>query len=262
MMDVRYCGLARDPLSYKAMSKRTTRDDLYAKPRGMIVDFSFDEAVVKVFPDMIRRSVPGYGTIITLIGLLAEQYAQPGTACYDLGCSLGASTLSMRERIAADCHIIAVDNSPAMIQSCRENIAEDPDRAPVRFVCEDMRNVRIENASVVVLNFTLQFIAPEQRLQVLQDIQAGLRPGGILILSEKLSFPDHDEQSFQEDMHLAFKRANGYSDLEISQKRTALEKVLLPETREQHQARLRRAGFTRSHVWFQCFNFASFIAIK
>ena len=261
-MHVRCCGLARDPLSYKAMSKHTTRDDLYAKPRGMIVDFSFDESVVKVFPDMIRRSVPGYSTIITLIGLLAEQYAQPGTACYDLGCSLGASTLSMRERIAADHHIIAVDNSPAMIESCRKNIGNEPGVAQVSFVCDDIQNVKIENASVVVLNFTLQFIAPELRLPVLQGIHDGLHPGGILILSEKLSFPDHDEQALLEDMHLAFKRANGYSELEISQKRSALEKVLLPETREQHLERLRQAGFAHSHVWFQSFNFASFIAVK
>jgi len=234
---------------------------VYSTPQDMIVDFAFDDAVVKVFPDMIRRSVPGYETIITLTGLLAEQYAQAGSRCYDLGCSLGAATLAMRQRIPADCRIIAVDNSQAMIDSCRQHIAADDDRATIELCCDNIQDISIENASVVVLNFTLQFIDPDDRLPVLQKIRQGLRPGGVLLLSEKLGFDDADEQAFQESMQLAFKRANGYSDLEISQKRTALEKVLVPDTLQQHQQRLSAAGFASSFLWFQSFNFASIVAI-
>ena len=244
------------------MSKNKTRDKLYAGHQDMIVDFAFDEAVVKVFPDMIRRSVPGYGDIISLMGLLAAQYAQPGSRCYDLGCSLGAATLSMRERIPADCRIIAVDNSEAMIESCREHMDDDKGKAVVELHCNDIQDVTITNASVVVLNFTLQFIDVEQRLQILQQIYQGLQTGGILILSEKLGFSDQQEQVMQETMQLAFKRANGYSEMEISQKRSALEKVLIPDTLEQHQKRLAQAGFSQSYRWFQAFNFASIVAIK
>ncbi len=244
------------------MSKNKSRDKLYANPQDMIVDFAFDEAVVKVFPDMIRRSVPGYGDIISLIGLLAEQYAQPGSRCYDLGCSLGAATLSMRQRIPADCRIIAVDNSTAMIDSCRQHMDDREGKAAVELHCNNIQDMPVTDASVVVLNFTLQFIEPDQRLQVLKNIYQGLRPGGVLILSEKLGFEHQQEQDMQESMQLAFKRANGYSEMEISQKRSALEKVMTPETFEQHQQRLAQAGFSQSYRWFQAFNFASIVAIK
>lgn len=239
------------------------RDQIYASEHEMLVDFAFDERVASVFPDMIRRSVPGYGEIIALLGLFAEQYAQEGSTLYDLGCSLGAATLSLRRRIqAANCHIIAVDSSDAMVERCRENIGHDLATTPVEVVCSDIREVAIENASVVVLNFTLQFLPREERLALLQKIHAGMLPGGVLLLSEKLRFSSDESQQFQEQLHLAFKRANGYSELEISQKRAALEEVLIPDTLEQHQARLREAGFAQFEVWFQAFNFASLAAIK
>jgi len=243
------------------MSKQSIHDEVYAKPRNMIVDFAFDDTVVKVFPDMIRRSVPGYTEIITLLGLLAEQYGQSGSRCYDLGCSLGAATLSMRQRIPADCTIVAVDNSQSMIDSCAEHVFDDG-KANVELYCQNIQDTDITDASVVVLNFTLQFIEPDERLSILQKIAAGLRPGGVLVLSEKLNFTDAQEQQVQDDLQLAFKRANGYSDLEISQKRSALEKVLIPDSFEQQQQRLHEAGFSQVYQWFQAFNFVSILAIK
>lgn len=239
------------------------RDNIFATPQDMIVDFAFDESVASVFPDMIRRSVPGYETVITLLGLLAEQYAQPGSRIYDFGSSLGAASLSMRRRIKhSDCQIIAVDNSTAMTERCRAILAQDKSVVPVQVICADIRDIRVEQASLVVMNFTLQFIPPEQRLALLQRIHAGLLPGGVLVLSEKLAFNDPVEQQLQTGLHLAFKKANGYSELEISQKRTALENVLIPDTLETHQARLQQAGFQHSYRWFQSFNFASLLAIK
>jgi tRNA (cmo5U34)-methyltransferase len=117
-----------------------------------------------------------------------------------------------------------------------------------------------DNASLVTLNFTLQFIPLAQRSLLLSRIHAGLRPGGILILSEKIRFDDPQEEQLQIEMHHAFKRANGYNDLEISQKRSALDNVLIPETLEQHRTRLKQAGFRRADLWFQCFNFVSLVA--
>lgn len=244
------------------MAKQPT-DTLYAQPQAHLVNFEFNEAVARVFPDMIRRSVPGYGTLISLIGLLAEQYAQDGSRIYDLGCSLGAATLSMRHRLEhRRCTIIGVDNSSAMIEQCRVNIDDDIGDVPVELICSDIQNVDIQDASVVVLNFTLQFIAPGDRLMLLQKIHRGLRPGGALVLSEKLVFADPQENELLIDLHHAFKRANGYSDLEISQKRTALENVLVPDTLEQHRQRLHDAGFGRTYQWYQCLNFASLLAFK
>jgi len=239
-------------------------DAIYAAPLQEMVDFQFDERVVAVFPDMIQRSVPGYGMIIANIGLLAAKYARAGSHCYDLGCSLGAATLAMRQGInQPDCDIIAVDNSQAMIERGRELLARDSaSSVPVTMICADLQEVAIENASVVVLNFTLQFIPPAKRLALIRRIHAGLKPGGILILSEKIAFGEPARQHLLEELHYDFKRANGYSDLEISQKRSALEKVMIPETLERHQERLQAGGFSSADLWFQCFNFASLIAIK
>lgn len=238
-------------------------DTIYASPLGQVAGFSFDQQVVNVFPDMIKRSVPGYTTIITMIGTLAERYATSGSLCFDLGCSLGAASLAMRHRIqAADCRIIGVDNSQAMIDRCREVFAADGGEVPVELVCDDLENVDIANASMVVLNFTLQFIHPGRRDAILQKIYDGLNPGGVLILSEKVTFEDHQHDQLMIELYHNFKRANGYSDLEIAQKRTALENVLIPETLNSHRQRMKKVGFHSCDVWFQCFNFASMIAIK
>ena len=242
------------------MSKK---DDIFSKPLGDVAGFAFDQKVVDVFPDMIQRSVPGYTTIVAMIGTLAERYAQSGSRCYDLGCSLGAATLAMRHRIpAAECEIIAVDNSEAMIGRARTILAADSGQIPVQLICDDLQNVPIENASVAVLNFTLQFIPTTERRAILQRIYDGLRPGGVLILSEKVAFSDTDHQELMIDLHHAFKAANGYSALEIAQKRSAIENVLIPETLYDHRERLKSVGFNSVDVWFQCFNFASIIAIK
>jgi tRNA (cmo5U34)-methyltransferase len=239
------------------------RDNLYANPLGEVSRFAFDQQVVDVFPDMIKRSVPGYATIINMIGNLAGIYAKANTRCYDLGCSLGAATLAMRHGIRnSDCKIIGVDNSQAMIDRCQQLMSADTTEVSVELIKRDIQDIEIENASMVVLNFTLQFISIEQRLALLRKIANGLNTGGVLILSEKVIFEDQPHQELMTDLHHNFKRANGYSELEISQKRSAIENYLIPETLDTHRQRLRQAGFHSVDVWFQCFNFASIIAIK
>jgi tRNA (cmo5U34)-methyltransferase len=238
------------------------KDSLYANPLGEISAFKFDETVVDVFPDMIQRSVPGYSTMISAIGLLAGRFSRENSVCYDLGCSLGAATLAMQQQITAkNCRIVAVDNSEAMVERFRRNLQANAG-VPVDVLCEDIRGVEIENAAIVVLNFTLQFIPVEDRFRLLATIYQGLLPGGILILSEKLAFDDPRQQALQTDMHHLFKKSQGYSELEVSQKRAALENVLIPETFSDHRRRLLTAGFASVEVWFQYFNFASMIALK
>jgi len=239
------------------------RDSLYADPLSEHGLFAFDDSVASVFPDMIKRSVPGYATIVSMTGLLAGKYAIAGSTLYDLGCSLGASTLAMRQNLRqGDCRIISVDNSPAMLQRCKSIIDTDTHDTPVSLMCADIQDVAIENASVVVLNFTLQFIPRELRDEIIARICRGLLPGGIMVLSEKLVFEDPHLDALNIELHHQFKRANGYSELEVARKRTALENVLLPETLNQHRQRIADAGFTSCDVWFQCFNFASLIALK
>lgn len=237
-------------------------DRLFATERRP-EDFRFDASVARVFPDMIRRSVPGYTTIIPMIEVITEQYAQAGSHCYDLGCSLGASTLAMRHGIShPDCTLVGVDNSSAMIERCEHYVALDDSPLPVTLRCEDILATELTDASVTTLNFTLQFVPPEHRTDLLSRIARATRPGGALILSEKIRFESDEEQGIQTDLHHEFKRANGYSDLEISQKRTAIEQVLIPETLADHKKRLLAAGFDRVLVWYQCFNFVSMLALK
>ncbi len=236
------------------------QDRLYAEPRATLGSFCFDEQVARVFTDMINRSVPGYAALLPLLGVLAGHYAQPASRCYDLGCALGAASLVLAGHLPPDCRIVAVDNAPAMLAACRTQLARAGLADRIETHCQDLQSVPIVDASVVVLNFTLQFIPVAQRLSVLQGIRAGLRPGGVLLLSEKMASVDPVEQRWYDELHARFKRANGYSQLEIAQKRTALERVLLPEPLTVHRQRLRAAGFAGIQVWFQCLHFVSLAA--
>ncbi|RLU03295.1 MAG: carboxy-S-adenosyl-L-methionine synthase CmoA [Ketobacter sp.] len=250
------------------MSDNPSQDNLFAKPLTHLVDFAFDEQVASVFPDMIRRSVPGYETVIAMLGVFASSLVTRGSRVYDLGCSQGAATLALRRHIRVpDVTLVAVDNSEPMIERCRTNVAADLSPSPVELRCEDIQQTPIENASLVALNYTLQFVPLEQRAGLAQRLYAGMNSGAGLILSEKIRLPGadqpgHSQQDRFTQWHHEFKRLNGYSDLEISQKRQAIENVLIPESKEDHIQRLQQAGFREVYCWFQCFNFASFVAIK
>lgn len=236
---------------------------IYSQPLSDIEDFKFDNDVVSVFPDMIKRSVPGYSTIIDNIGLLAQRFVQQNTVIYDLGCSLGAATLSVRKYIdTPNVSIIAIDNSPDMVARCQSHLSAFKSDVPVSVLEGDIDNIVIENASIVILNFTLQFIVPEKRRKILSSIYQGLNKGGALILSEKVSLGHSTGDESLIELHHEFKRRNGYSELEISQKRTALENVMKLESLPFHLTRLKEVGFDEALTWFQCFNFASMLAIK
>ena len=238
-------------------------DQLYSKPRRYLVDFAFDQSVADVFPDMIRRSIPGYDQLIALIGLIAARYYQPERRIYDLGCSLGAATLSIHRGLdAAEAEFIAVDNSPPMLARCRDNLSTLMPGAQVNFIESDIRQLDIRRAGVVVLNFTLQFLPPEDRQSMLDLVFAGLEPGGVLILSVKIGTGGESTPDTLVDLHARFKAANGYSELEISQNRSALEKEMRLDPVDVHRQRLERSGFSEIRLWFQCLNFVSLLAVK
>ena len=250
-------------LSSPVTGMNDSRDTLYTRPMAEPAAFTFDDEVARVFPDMIRRSVPGYASIIVMTEILAGRYATEGSNLYDLGCSLGASTLAMSRGLKGrDCIIHGVDNSSPMIDRCATLIAADGDHGAVQLHQMDLMECHITNASMVVLNFSLQFIEPSRRESLLERIYRGLNPGGILLLSEKIVFADPSVNRLQRELHEEFKRSQGYSEMEISGKRLALENVLIPETLQQHRQRLGKAGFSRSDQWFQCCNFVSLIAFK
>ncbi len=242
------------------VSAMTAQDRLYADLRSDIEAFVFDDKVAAVFADMIRRSVPGYANVIASTGLIAAQYVSAGARIVDLGCSLGASLHAVGQYVPDDCTLIGVDNSAAMLSACEQNLANLVQ--PLELVQADMRDTPLDEASLVILNYTLQFLGPGQRQALINRIYTALKPGGALIVSEKIHSNDVDEQQQWEALHSAFKRHNGYSELEISQKRAAIENVLVTDTPEKHIERLNSAGFSRVTRWFQCLNFMSFLALK
>lgn len=245
---------------------RMSEDTIYKADSGS-EPFRFDDKVAQVFPDMLRRSIPGYAASIEAIGSLAARYVRAGTNCYDLGCSLGAATLAMRQGISeSGCRIVAVDAAPAMIERCKLVVAEDTDppgsMTDVDLVLGDIRDVEFFNASMVVLNYTLQFVDFADRDALLRRICKGMNEGGILVLSEKVVDEDPHMEELLLDLHHEHKRRNNYSALEISRKRAALDNVLVPETVSAHRARLQTAGFSHSAVWLRYFNFVSIIALR
>ncbi|MEM9335104.1 MAG: carboxy-S-adenosyl-L-methionine synthase CmoA [Pseudomonadota bacterium] len=236
------------------------QDDKLFEARDGRDPFRFDEDVARVFPDMLKRSIPGYAASIEAIGSLAARFVKPGTRCYDLGCSLGAASLAMRHGAQTqDIDVIAIDTAAAMVARCRDATADDE---RIEVVQADIRHSEISNASMVVLNYTLQFLPLKDRDAMLQKIADGLNPKGLLVLSEKIVDEDPAMESLLFDLHHEHKRRNDYSELEISRKRTAIENVLVPETISDHRRRLSDAGFKHIAVWLRYFNFVSIIAIK
>lgn len=240
-----------------------SKDDIYRQQLRNIEDFAFDSNVSAVFEDMIDRSVPGYRTLIANIGPIAKYFLQSNTNCYDLGCSHGAATLSIYNSISdRSIQFLAIDNAPAMIEKCRQNISGQQASASIQTQLDDIQNIKVENASFVLLNLTLQFVPLEQRQRVIEGIYRGLNKHGACLLTEKIVAEDPESEQLLQELHENFKSANNYSQLEISQKRKALENVLLRENLAQHQQRFYDAGFSLVTSWFQCMNFVSIIAVK
>ena len=240
-----------------------SKDEIYKQPLQNIEDFSFDKAVSDAFDDMVDRSVPGYRTLIANIGPIAAYFLRPNTNCYDLGCSHGAASLSIFNCLPHDSiNIHAIDNSPAMIEQCTQLVSTAGATACIHTQLADINDTEIRNASVVVLNLTLQFLPPNQRHELLEKIVSGMNPGGACILTEKILLQDISTEDLFQELHTNFKSANQYSQLEISQKRKAIENVLIRESLEDHQQRLSDVGFSNVTVWFQCLNFVSLIAVK
>ena len=242
---------------------KNNRRDLLFQEKQSINNFTFDRRVAKVFPDMISRSIPGYRIIIRQSGKLAARFVQPNSNCYDLGCSLGATTQEVARNINVEnVTIIAIDNSEAMLNQAKINTNGMRSDTSISLVKDDICQTSINNASFATLNFTLQFISVSERRALITKIFRGLKPGGCLILSEKICFKEPRIDHRMVELHHQFKRQQGYSDLEIRQKREAIEDVLVPETVDQHVNRLKKIGFSEPRIWFQCYNFCSMYVFK
>jgi len=230
---------------------------------GDVAPFEFNETVASVFDDMISRSVPQYREIIRQQARLAAKFYRAGSEIYDLGCSTGnfASAL-IQEMNGREFALTAIDSSGPMIELFRKRIAAFGGEGKITTEIADIMDTEFAPSSVIVSNLTIQFIDPGKRDELIKRIYDSLLPGGIFLLTEKTVNPDTDFAALQQEFYYKLKEENGYSQIEITRKREALENVLIPETVEAHIARLNSAGFKAVEIWLKWFHFTSFICRK
>lgn len=239
------------------------KDEVFRNQINNVSDFKFGTTVVNVFDDMVNRSVPFYEEMQRMISELAADHALPGTVVYDLGCSTGTTMIGMNETVQADIKFIGIDDASEMLKKCDTKLKEAGFVRPYELIEANIQqDFKVENASVVVLCLTLQFIRPICREKVLRKIVEGLVPGGVLILVEKILA---EESLFNRSFikyYYDYKRRNYYSEMEISQKREALENVLIPYKLSENILMLKESGFNHCEVFFKWYNFSGLIAVK
>lgn len=237
--------------------------DTIFQNRHSVNDFQFSAKVAEVFDDMLNRSVPCYRQLIGMTGQILTEFLDDGDQIYDLGCSTGTTMLELCRSLSnLDLHFVGVDNSPAMITkaSLKAEVYSKKDR--LQFIEKNILKTELDTAGAVLLNYTLQFIRPLERQTLLEKVYRALRPGGVLIVSEKVLSSDPLLNRTYIHLYLEFKRSQGYSEIEIANKREALENVLVPFSNEENMHLLKNAGFATVESFFQWFNFISYIAIK
>ncbi len=242
------------------------RDDVFQSTASRASDFKFDAQVARVFDDMLVRSVPFYREQQYMITEIGRKLWVAGTDVYDLGCSTATTLLNLCGVIAGPARFIGYDNSDPMLERAREKVQDGGfgDRIELRAadLNADLSAARLENASVVTLLWTLQFIRPLRRNHLIRWIYDGLVPGGVLIVTDKILTNSSDMNRFFIDFYYDFKRRNGYSENEILRKREALENVLIPYRTEENYELFRSNGFKTVETFFQWYNFAGFMCVK
>lgn len=239
------------------------KDEIFKDKLESITDFQFGEKVATVFDDMLDRSVPFYAEIQRMVAELAADFSVEGTNIYDLGCSTGTTLLNLHEAIPKSVTYIGVDNSEEMLERCRAKLQEKGFSQTYRLVCADLnQGVAMENASVVLLLLSLQFIRPLYRETLIKSIFQGLNENGCLILVEKVLGEDSLFNRLFIKYYYEMKLRNGYSQMEISQKREALENVLIPYKLLENRELILKSGFRYCDVFFKWYNFCGMVAVK
>ncbi|NPA50347.1 MAG: carboxy-S-adenosyl-L-methionine synthase CmoA [Epsilonproteobacteria bacterium] len=221
--------------------------------------FEFDEKVASVFDDMLNRSVPFYKEVQDLISSLISKEAKENDRVLDIGSSTASFLLNLYIK-RDDLELIGIDNSKAMVERARNKALAFG--AKIELILEDIFNYDIKDFNFIVANYTLQFIRPIDRIELIKKIYNGLKKGGVFYFSEKIIFNDKKLDKEIIDIYYEYKKKQGYSQYEIAKKREALENVLIPFTIKENIKLCEQSGFKRVDTLFQWANFATFRAIK
>lgn len=239
------------------------KDEVFKKPIDKIDDFNFGENVAQVFDDMLSRSVPFYDEMQRMMTEIAKDFAIEGTNVYDLGCSTGTTLLNLNKVLSDNIKFVGIDYSKDMIDKCEANFkAANVSREYQLMEVDLNKGIILENPSVVVMCLTLQFVRPLYRETIISEIFKQLNPGGCLILIEKVLGEDSLFNRLFIKYYYDFKKRNHYNDMEISQKREALENVLVPYKLNENLELLAVSGFRYREVFFKWYNFTGIVAIK
>lgn len=241
------------------------KDEVFRKKIAKVTDFKFNNDVASVFDDMVSRSIPFYDEIHRIINdILGKSKFQNDGLIYDIGCSTGTTIMLMDNFLKSQnrkAKFIGIDPSNPMIAKADQKLSSN-DVRDFELICNDASEIDYAKADIFIVNYTMQFIPLAKRKRLLKKIHSSLKKGGIIIMSEKINCLDRNIHLLQTELYYDFKRRNGYSELEISQKRDALENVLKPLTPSKNLQMLKDAGFKKSDMLFRWYNFACFIGIK
>jgi len=236
-------------------------DKVFNKP--IKKQFEFDEEVAAVFDDMLERSVPFYKESQKITEFFALKQLQDGGILYDLGSSTASLLINISKKVSSTCSVklIGLDNSEAMLEQAHKK-CQALGALHVELHNADILEYDYKEADVFVSNYTLQFIRPLVREELVKKIALSLKKEGIFIFSEKVISHQSKLNKDLIECYYDFKKEQGYSEFEISQKREALENVLVPYSEEENITMAKNCGFSHCEIVFRWANFATFIAIK
>ena len=233
-------------------------DKVFTKP--IKKQFEFDEEVAAVFDDMLERSVPFYKESQNITEFFALKHLKENGRLYDLGCSTATLLLNLHRKLQLNAALIGLDNSEAMLERARRKA--EAFGAKIEVYNADILSYEYQEADVFISNYTLQFIRPLVREELVRKIANSLSSEGVFIFSEKVISHHSKLNKDLIECYYDFKKQQGYSEYEIMQKREALENVLVPYSEEENITMAKNAGFSHCEVIFRWANFATFIAIK
>jgi tRNA (cmo5U34)-methyltransferase len=240
-----------------------SKDTLFQDKREFINDFDFGKNTAQVFDDMLNRSVPFYSEIQRMIAEIANYFAVKNTNLYDLGCSTGETFIALDQNVPSKVKFIGIDSSDAMLEKARKKMEEAKISHEYALIRSDLnQGVNIENASIVIMSLTLQFIRPLYREKVIRSIAEGINESGCFIVIEKVLSTNSLINRLFIKLYYDFKKRSGYDELEIKQKREALENVLIPYHYDENRQLMLSNGFKSCESFFRWYNYCGLLAVK